>query len=419
MFFANYVYEFSQTWDILLKYHNAVDVPEHLTLSLDAVSLAFMAHNTHSTEANDLSRKKYVSALRMINTELQRADSVKKASTFEGALLLDLFEKMTKSVTEDNVPHHAHVEGALALAKLRGVETFQEGYELKSLLGLSLNATICCLTTTQKISEPIRMIREHAAKSIDVTNLNWKLSDVLMDIVDLVADIRTNTMTLEEKTARCTKLDNCLETISQEATPAWSYERVIVPVEHRRGLLPDDSPPLYDKYPSRAVIQTWNVLRLLRILLYEELISHCLTPSYVANLFQPPTFTTPTIQQICASVPHMTDCSLVASSKLPPDSPCQHSHPSSSGPSHTIPHVLDAYILIFPLYVVAWSRYCSMPTRAWVLDQLNHIATHFGIHEADIVRDILLREADTGGAENPWYVLFRTLGAFDSLCQGL
>jgi len=57
MFFANYVCNFSQTWDVLLKYTNSVGVPEHLALSLDAVSLAFMAHNTGSSQAKDLSRK--------------------------------------------------------------------------------------------------------------------------------------------------------------------------------------------------------------------------------------------------------------------------------------------------------------------------------------------------------------------------
>jgi hypothetical protein len=118
MFFANYVCNFSQTWDVLLKYHNSVDMPEHLALSLDAVSLAFMAHNTGSTQARDLSRNKYVAALRTVNTELQDGESAKKTSTFEGALLLDLFEKMTKSLPEDAAPRHAHVEGALALAKL-------------------------------------------------------------------------------------------------------------------------------------------------------------------------------------------------------------------------------------------------------------------------------------------------------------
>jgi hypothetical protein len=420
MFFANYVCNFSQTWDGLLKYTNSVGVPEHLALSLDAVSLAFMAHNTGSSEAKDLSRKKYVAALRTINIELQDAVSAKNTSTFEGALLLDLFEKMTKSFPEDAAPRHAHVEGALALAKTRGLDLFQEGPELRSLLGLSLNATICCLTTRTKVSETIRAIREHLARAVNTESMNWKLSNVLMDIVDLIADIRTN-LTPGTKAARCAILDNRLENLASEAPPVWSYERVVAPPEHRNGMFPDDSPPLYDAYPDRAVLQTWNVLRLLRILLYEELNSHRPVPTVSLASSQAPSFITPTIQQICATVPHIMDCSLFASHRVPPGSPCQHSRLPLPGPPHTIPHILDTFILIFPLYVAAWSRYCSPSTRDWILDQLKHIATHFGIPEADMVRDILLREVDTRDSASSWYVASSVFNVFarSSLCQGL
>ncbi|KAJ4987195.1 C6 transcription factor [Stagonosporopsis vannaccii] len=405
MFFVNYIGEYSQTWDVMIKYYNTVGVPEHLTLSLDAVSLKFLSHITSSFEADDLSRKKYISALRMINAELKHADSAKKPATFEGALLLDLFEKFTKSATEDTVPRHAHVEGALALATLRGIESFQEEYELKSLLGLSINATVCCLTARRKISEPIRTIRSYATRYLDTTNFNWRLSNVLMDIVDLVADIYADTITLEEKVATCARLDNCLEAISQEATPAWSYESILLPAEHAEGLLPRDAPSLYNRYPGRAVMHTWNILRLLRILLYEELNSHCQTPSYSLKLPQPPTFITPTIHQICASVPYITDCSFAAAHNLAPGSPCQHSPILSSPPSHTTKHRLGAYRLMFPLYVAAWSRYCPMQTRQWILDQLKYIATHFDVSGGDTIRDLLLKEMDTGDPVKSWYVV--------------
>ncbi|KAF3044769.1 hypothetical protein E8E12_010453 [Didymella heteroderae] len=421
MFFADYVCNFSQTWDILLKYSNSITMPEHLALSLDAVSLAFMAHNTGSTRARDLSRKKYVAALRTINMALQDAESARNASTFEGAILLDLFEEMTKSFPEDAAPRHAHVEGALALVNLRGIGAFQEGPELRSLLGLSLNATICCLTTRTKVSEPIRAIREHLAQSVNTESMNWKLSNVLMDVLDLIADIRTD-LAPETKAARCTILENRLETIANEAPPVWSYERVVAPPEHRKQIFPDDLPPLYDTYPNRAVLQTWNVLRLLRILVYEELVSHCPMPAVPTKLPQT-SFITPTIQQICATVPHITDCSLLASHRLPPGSPGQHSGLPFPGPPHTIPHILEAFILIFPLYVAAWSRYCSSSTRDWILDQLKHIATHFGIPEAGIVRDILLREVETRDNAISWlvrrkqfdYVLLRHVSAFYGL----
>lgn len=407
-FFEHYVNELSQAWGILLKYRNSDGMPEHLSLSLDAVSLAFMAHHTQYTVAKDLGRKKYVSALRMFNKELQSADSIEKASTFEGALLLDLFEQMAILITEETAPRHAHVEGALALAKLRGVETFREEDEYKALLGLSLNAAICCLTEKEKISDPIRIIREHAGRYVVTTDLSWKLSGVLMDFVDLSSDLYTSTMTEDEKATRCVKLDGSIEAISCETTGKWSYESCMVPAPHKNGFLPDDAQHIYNRYPCRAVMQTWNILRTLRILLYEELTALRPNSPQPRNSPQPPTCVT-MIQQICASVPCTTDCSFAASFKLPPSSPCQHPQPLCQDLSHTVSHAHDAYVLVLPLYVAAWSRYCSLPTRLWILGQLERIATHFGVTEASVAESLLLDDMDADNALDSWYALRRTL----------
>lgn len=401
VFFTNYVNELEQTWGVLLKYHGSVGIPEHLTLSLDAVSLAFMAHHTQSIEAKELGRKKYVSALRVFNKELQDPDSGKRVSTFEGALLLDLFEQLAILTTENTTPRHAHVDGALALAKLRGIDTFQEGCELSLLLGLSLNATVCCLTNKREISEPIRLIRAHAARYVNVADLNWKLSGALMDFVDLSSDLYASAMTEEEKATRCVKLEGSLEAMSREAIPNWSYESFEIPAEQREGYLPNDS-QLCHRYPNRAVMQTWNILRLLRILLYEELASFYPSPPWSSRISELSSGVTAIIQEICASVPYTIDCSFAASNNLPLSTDSRIPQPCCQESSHTIPHTRDAYVLVLPLYVAAWSQCCSPPTRLWILNQLERIAMHFGNTEANIVRDLLLNEVDTDSALSSW-----------------
>lgn len=415
MFFTHYVCNFSQTWSFLLKYHRST-TPEHLTLSLDAVSLMFTAHNTGSASVKDLSRKKYTSALRKISTELQCAESAKKMSTFEGALLLDLFEKMSKSIVEGTTPRHVHVEGALALVKLRGIETFREGPHLRPLLGLALNATICCLAEGRMPPKEINIIRAYAAKFVDTTELKWKLGVAILEITNLIAEVRANTLTFEEHAERCAMLDASLETMAYEAGLRYPYKPVFIPLEHTGGLLPEDLPPFYDIYPNRTIMQAWNILRSIRILLYEELTSYGLTPSYTVNCSPPPAFITRMIQQICASAPHITNCSLTASGRISLDAPCQRTLLSQKNKQHTVQHVLDAYILIFPFYVAAWSRYVSTPTREWILEQLRHIADHFGLAEANVVRNILQREAGTKDEKELWYVSYSSWSVVPNLC---
>jgi hypothetical protein len=169
MFFANYVSDFSHTWDFTFSYLDPTSTPEHLSLGIDAVSLAFLSHQVGSPIAKEMGTRKYIEALRKINKVVQDPEMAAKMSTLESALLLDLFEKMMVSNTETNVSRHAHVEGALALVKLRGVEHFRQGPELRALLGLSLNATICSLSTGRAIPDEVRQIRRHAAQFIDTS----------------------------------------------------------------------------------------------------------------------------------------------------------------------------------------------------------------------------------------------------------
>jgi hypothetical protein len=130
MFFAYYVSDFSHAWDFLFPYVNTVSTPEHLSLGIDAVSLAFLSHQVSSPTAKQMGTRKYVEALRKTNKVVQDPKAASEISTLETALILDLFEKMMISATQANASRHAHVEGALALVKLRGVKHFRAGPEL-------------------------------------------------------------------------------------------------------------------------------------------------------------------------------------------------------------------------------------------------------------------------------------------------
>jgi hypothetical protein len=399
MFFSYYVSDFSRTWDFLYPYLNDPNAPEHLTLGIDAVSLAFLSHQVISPTAKELGRRKYCAALRMINRTIQDPEAAKSRSTFEGALLLDLFEKIMKSSSEVNTSRHAHVEGALALVKLRGIEHFTEASELRVLMGLSLNATICSLSTGRRIPDIVRKIREHAAQYVDTSYPKWRLSGVMLEITDHAAEMRKGRISIEDKIARTVEYDIQLESVAREASPAWSFERKFVSTHDPRTIVPDGFFPLYDVYPNRMITQMWNVLRLTRILLCEEIVESC-------SLLQSEDSETQStraqlaildmIREVCASVPQMTNCDFAAKHKLPAGSTGPHH-------THTMSHILDVYILIFSLYVVAWSRNCPAAAREWTVKQLHHIADHFGIHEAAIILDILGKQEEED-RRDPWYV---------------
>jgi hypothetical protein len=396
IFFAHYVSDFSHTWDFLLSYLNPNITPEHLSLGIDAVSLAFLSHQVSSPTAKEMATRKYVEALQKINKAVQDPATASNISTFEGALLLDLFEKMMNPASSMHASRHAHVEGALALVKLRGVENFREGSEIRALLGLSLNAMICALSSGRKIPNEVREIRMHAVQFVDTSYPKWRLSDCILEVTNLPL-----AMTPQQRVTKSGDLDRKLEIVALEAGPAWSYKRKFVSGYDKRVFVPDGFFPLYDVYPDRMITQMWNVLRVTRIQLCEDIIECCATlqdAESAAQLKRAKHAVVEMIREICASCPQMTNCDFAARQKLPEDAVLGSQH------THTMSHILDVYVLIFSLYVVGWARSCPPVARDWALGQLKHIAEHFSIKEAGLVLEILGKQEEAEERIDPWYV---------------
>jgi hypothetical protein len=191
MFFSCYVADFSRTWGFLYAYQEAQATPKHLLLAIDAVSLAFLSHRLSSQAASGLSRSKYGAALHHYIRALNDPGVAYNRSTFESALLLDLFEKLTScnNVTECNISSHMH--GALSLVKLQGVDQFRDDASLKALMSISLNATIYSLSTRTYIPKIVQQIRRHASNFLDTSDPKWRLGNIVEEIANMQAQIHS------------------------------------------------------------------------------------------------------------------------------------------------------------------------------------------------------------------------------------
>ncbi|KAJ4356680.1 uncharacterized protein N0V89_004716 [Didymosphaeria variabile] len=398
LFFAYYIADFSRAWDFLYPHFDPQAAPEHITLSIDAASLAFLSHHIISPSAQILGRRKYVSALRKTNKVLQDPATVQYTSTIEASLLLDLFEKITDPRPISVVSQRAHVDGALALVKLRGLQQFTDPGGLKALTRLALNSVVISISNGESVPQEIFQIREHAANFTDTSHPKWRLTGVTLKITNLVSDITKGVLTAEDKVRQCVAIEKELEIIDSEAPPKWSYERKCIMKEQEDTTLDG----FYDIYASRMDTQMWNVLRFMRIVLCDEIIESSANPDDKASQHALE-MTTLVVQEVCASVPQMTDCKGPARHKLPPGS-----HPSLH--THTLSHFLDTYILLFGLYASAWSRGCPERARIWIIGQLDRMAEHFGVKEAATVAAILKMQ-DKKARIGPWDV-YRLIGSY-------
>jgi hypothetical protein len=168
----------------------------------------------------------------------------------------------------------------------------------------------------------------------------------------------------------------------------------------------EDYYDLYDGHPDRTLTQAWNVARVSRIMLCEEIISEAqLNPSGATAIesSKAETAAKQMIREICASAPQMVDCDVAARQRLSP-------HDNGPHHSHTQKHYLDAHAVIFGLYVAAWSSCCPAPTRVWIIKELERVADHLGIKQAATAAEAL-KNADTKGRTGPWE-MYGLLGSY-------
>ncbi|PVH99448.1 hypothetical protein DM02DRAFT_529029 [Periconia macrospinosa] len=407
LFIEYYIQDFSRAWDFLNPYLNSNDIPEHVRLGIDAASLAFLSHHVTSPSAANLGRLKYVSALQKTNAVLQCTNAAQETSTLDATLLLDLFEKILNSGgAAREKSQRAHIEGSLALVKLRGLNNFTDEAGVKKLYRLTINTMISCVSLGSPVPSELFKIREHLSHFMNTKDPKFRSVGVIFNTTTPGEELSQSLPDPWENIERCASLDEQLETISLEASPTWYVFWVDLHYSSERVL--DD---FYDVYDSRMTTQMWNALRVSRLLLCEEILESlpaCQSEKSVRAAQRATAAMDELIKEICASVPQMTDCKNAAKSKLPPNADaCISFH------GHTVSHFLDNYILLYALYVAGWSRGCQTRQRAWIIKQLIHIGDHFRVKEAALVANILQNQTKNAMSEKPrpWDI-YRLLGSY-------
>ncbi|KAH8651818.1 hypothetical protein BGZ60DRAFT_184857 [Tricladium varicosporioides] len=370
-FFANYVT--SRCWDFLTPYHHPTDVPLHLTLAIEAVSLAYLWHQLYSPTTLIAAREKYIMAICQVNKILRSNCEVEKDTTLMTSLLLDLFEKITeceprKIVSKQSTKSwSSHIEGALTLVKLRGIEEFKEDMEFAMLARLTTHYICGCVATGEEIGDEMANVQDYLGLRRCSPSPLWKLTDLMMLFGNL-RGCQISTVSKHEYIQQTIELDMTFRDLVEELPTSWGYSTITIPEASDR-----------------------------------EFENHLHNSSELHTLAQQVQQTIATqAREVCASAPQYIDCSNVSS--------CH----GENQHHHTPQHLLDVYTLMFPLYVAATSD----PTiKWWVTEQLRYVREHFGIRNAGLVTTVLeggeignqaIEEDERG---NIWGV-YRALGSY-------
>lgn len=390
-FFFHYVTGFSKVFDILeyLYMHQSGQTP--LQASVEAVSLAFFFFQYNSTKAQHLARKRYLLALPQVNQALQSPTHASSNSTLLAVLLLDLFEKIMDE-SRCTAAWMSHVNGALALIKLRSHSQLQEQIGLRLSARLAMNLLISCVAASTPIPAALLELRSDLELFLDKSDPKWQVTGLVIKYSNLDSDIKRGCHWKPETIGSILALDEEFRRLADDMPTSWLFKTIPLLEPSRRAL------ELHiDVYPDHAITQTWNVLRVMRILLNDSLRKHrleILDDELNRTADQQSYAMVEGIdvlaKEVCAAVYQFTEF---------------RNEPYTG--QYSAAEKARCYTLIFPLYVAAIYASTLTGIRAWVTQQLCFLSETVGIRQARAVVEVL----DKGDDPDPWSI-YALLGSY-------
>jgi hypothetical protein len=225
-FFAHYVTGKSKTWDFLIQFYHPLDAPKHLELCIEAASLGYLSHLVYSDVAMKIARERYGKALGLMNTVLRSSEIASKNTTLLSSLMLDLFEKITNNKPQDH--WSTHINGALGLVEVLGLQTFDDPAAIRILVRLSTNLLISCVASKTHVPYKLIILRKHVAKHISVADdPKWKLTDLMIIYATLRANMRCGHLSKYDGLRHISQLDAKLNSLALEMPATWQFYTTI------------------------------------------------------------------------------------------------------------------------------------------------------------------------------------------------
>jgi hypothetical protein len=393
-FFSHYVSGFSKTYDILETLYKQSSVDGHLAASLDAVSFAFFSFQFAYPPASHLARQKYSHALPLLNKALKSTESATSDPTLLAVLLLDLFEKITNKNPRSTDSWMCHVNGALALVRLRDSSQFRNYAGLRLSVRLSTNLLISCVAANAPVPPALIKLRSDLEPFLNRYDPKWQVSGLVVKYANLQVVPQKDCVSNSDIITRTTELDFEFMLLAKTMPSTWLFKTTYLE-EASEGVLEQH----YDTYADHFVAQTWNVLRIMRILLNDIMRTYCIEMAMQshndASSFRHWDIATTTIdsmaRDICAAAPQYTMYGNV-NPEIKNNSPIRR---------------IQCYTLLFPFYVAGLYASSTTKIKPWIIKQLRFMSKEMGIGNASIVAEILER----GDGISPWSV-YAILGSY-------
>jgi hypothetical protein len=386
---------------------------EVLMSAVRAVGLACLSQRTSDSSLRTQSRAKYSEALTLINKSLQTCQKNLSDATVASAMLLALYETICMedrmSKAED---WSTHINGALALANMRGARQFESQLGIKIFQQLAISIRTACVQTGSRIPQQLRDLTDMA--SMATPNGRMTMLGAVQEFTDLKADIMAGILYHPaEIIGRAQELLGLMAAVKRDYSSRHLRSTTFLqtPLE---DMYHDFYHTFTDHYAAQACNIVWMGDLRLNELIYQQALRSIgreatNSPSrldwYISEWpgADSPDVDAETTQQKCQPL-NVQQC--IAQARSGAASAAQNIcasvpqfFPSASMTRHREPTVLSiaaGYYLIWPLFTVGSGILTSPEVKAYVTSTLKRIASELRLPQAMKAAELL----ETGHQEN-------------------
>lgn len=360
---------------------------DHLDVSVDAASLAFMAvRYTNTPDLLHQAAETYVTALNLVNKALTAPAVAASDETLQSVLLLDLYEKLISRNPHSATSWLRHMNGAIALIELRGKRNLQSYIGRRLAQRLYTTLVISCGVAGVRIPTELDLLKKKLDSFYDRDDPKWAVTTLNVQSINLIANINEGRYVAGgDVVSEVKELDHQFRQLEESLPSSWKPTRV----SHHDSSIPDNLilSDGYDVYDNLFCTQVQNVIRTMRIHLH-SLMQRFSNPTDLNTHSSCTDFIENSINKICAS----------ATQFVAPDA-------SSNNAPFTLDQSLKCYTLLAPLYLAGHAS-SNPTTKSWVMHVLKYMADG-GVEMAHKTAQVL----ETSPSTNFWDV-YAMLGSY-------
>lgn len=368
-FFTHYVTRDSASYDMLGAIYSKSKCRDHLSVSVDAVSLAFMANKYNGQpHISKMATEAYISALHALGKAVADPETALADATVQSILLLDLYEKMVNrsALTEDS--SRTHLTGALALIQQRGTGNVDTYVGRRLVERLYITTIVSCAAAGTRVPQQVQDLQHWLDPYFDATDIRWTMTKINIAAITFSADVRAGKISGPENVIpHARSIDAQLASLESSLAPRWKSKRTYIS-ETPNSLVYGR---YYDVYEDHGVVNIRNIIRTLRLhihalmALFRDVAPALLDPNSSAVMDA-------CARDIIASVPAFI---------LP------NERPVNTEPFSPV-QMLECYTLLPPMYLASrLSRDSAL--SSWTFGIMDHMAEVGGMKMAKVTVDTL------------------------------